>query len=224
MSGSVKRNYQNELDELLCELYGADAVKAGAVFDNAVKKSLLLHACCAPCSSYVTEYLHGFFDITILFYNPNITEESEYIKRKEELKRYLSEVSYGSEIKMIDADYEPGVYLKNVKGLEKEPERGARCRVCFYLRLLKTAVMASGLGVDYFCTTLSISPHKDADLLMSIGEELSSEYGIAYLPSDFKKRGGYQRSIELSREYGLYRQDFCGCIFSKNQKNLKISE
>ena len=210
MEDNNKRNYQKELDELL---------KGLDLNEGALKRPrLLLHCCCAPCSSYVTEYLHQYFSITVFFYNPNITEQDEYEKRKEELKRYLSEVPFGEEISWIDADYEPALFLEAAKGLEREPERGKRCEKCFRLRLLKTAETAAGGNYDYFCTTLSISPHKEAAMLMRIGEELGESYGVAYLPSDFKKKGGYQRSIELSGEYSLYRQDFCGCIFSKNQK------
>ena len=208
-----KRNYQNELDTLIeglqCE-HDADRVE---------RPRLLLHCCCAPCSSYVTEYLHPFFDITVFFYNPNITERDEYEKRKAELKRYFREVSFGDEIAWIDADYEPEQFLSMATGLEDEPERGRRCEKCFRLRLLKTAQTAKTGGFDYFCTTLSISPHKDADLLMAIGEELAGLYGVPYLPSDFKKRNGYKRSIELSSEYGLYRQNYCGCVFSKKGRN-----
>ena len=200
----IQRNYQKELDELIKTQKG--------------KKRLLLHCCCAPCSSYVLEYLHGFFDITIYFYNPNITEEPEYQKRKEELKRYLAEVSFGEEIQMMDADYEPDKFIEMAKGHEKDPERGPRCEKCFVLRLTKTAEKAREGNYDYFCTTLSISPHKNAPLLMKIGEELAKEYGVPYLPSDFKKKNGYKRSIELSAEYRLYRQDYCGCVFSKRAR------
>ena len=202
---SGKRNYQKELDAFINDVSGSDGEKP----------ELLLHCCCAPCSSYVTEYLHKFFDITIFFYNPNITEHDEYEKRKAELKRYLQEVPFGKGIKWIDADYEPEVFLEIAKGLEAEPERGKRCEGCFKLRLDKTASVAVENGFSLFCTTLSISPHKDADTLMVVGEAMAEKYGITYLPSDFKKKGGYLRSIELSREHDLYRQDYCGCIFSK---------
>lgn len=199
-----KRNYQKELTELLQNQWE--------------KKRLLLHCCCAPCSSYVLEYLHPFFDITVFFYNPNITERQEYEKRKEELKRYLSEVSFGREIRMQEADYEPALFLEAAKGHEADPERGPRCRLCFALRLQKTAEQAARDGYDYFCATLSISPHKSAELLMEIGEQLADQTGVSYLPSDFKKLNGYKRSIELSRQYHLYRQDYCGCIFSKKER------
>ena len=214
-----KRNYQTELDELLKKTYGIRPDDERIIIsDN--KKRLLLHCCCAPCSSYVTEYLHRFFAITLFFYNPNITEADEYIKRKNELKRYISEAPYGTEIDFMDADYEPEIFLQAAKGLEKEPERGRRCEKCFRIRLEKTAEAAVYGEFDYFCTTLSISPHKDADMLMTIGEETGAKYDITYLPSDFKKKNGYKRSIELSGEYGLYRQDYCGCIFPKQKKEI----
>jgi hypothetical protein len=203
------RNFQKELTEIL----GKQNIEE--------KKRLLLHCCCAPCSSYVLEYLHPYFDITVFFYNPNITEEPEYEMRKAELKRYLSEVPYGGEIHVMDADYEPGLFLQMAKGYETCPERGKRCTKCFELRLEKTAQKAAESGFDFFCTTLSISPHKNAKLLMAIGEMYAGEYGVSYLPSDFKKKNGYKRSIELSAEYHLYRQDFCGCIYSKEGKGKK---
>lgn len=196
-----KRNYQIELEQIIKELQGE-------------KKRLLLHCCCAPCSSYVLEYLHPYFEITIFFYNPNITGEEEYRKRKEELLRYLREVSFGDEIHIQDADYEPQCFLEIAKGHEEDPERGIRCERCFRLRLEKTAGQAREDAYDYFCTTLSISPHKNAELLMQLGEELGNRYGVSYLPSDFKKKNGYKRSIELSKEYQLYRQDYCGCVYS----------
>lgn len=197
----TKRNYQLELEQKIKELQGE-------------KKRLLLHCCCAPCSSYVLEYLHSYFEITIFFYNPNITREEEYRKRKEELLRYLREVSFGGEIHIQDADYEPQCFLEIARGHEEDPERGPRCERCFRLRLEKTARQAKEDDYDYFCTTLSISPHKDAELLMQLGEELGSRYDVSYLPSDFKKKNGYKRSIELSKEYQLYRQDYCGCVYS----------
>ena len=200
-----KRNYQKELDELLKK-------------KSEKKPSLFLHCCCAPCSSYVLEYLHPYFQITLFFYNPNITEEKEYKKRKEELKRYVSEIPFGKEIKMVDADYLPEKFWEVSRGLEQEPERGGRYEKCFQLRLSETAKKAREGNYDYFCTTLSISPHKNADLLMKIGEELAERFEICYLPSDFKKKNGYKRSIELSREYDLYRQDYCGCVFSQKQR------
>lgn len=213
----TKRNYSVELEHIIKNT----DLSSG-------KKRLLLHCCCAPCSSYVLEYLHPYFDITIFFYNPNITEEAEYEMRKKELKRYLLEVPFGNAIHQIDADYEPQLFYACARGYEDCPERGARCTRCFELRLKKTAEEAVRGSFDYFCTTLSISPHKNAELLMQIGERLASEYGIPYLPSDFKKKNGYKRSIELSAQYSLYRQDFCGCVYSKEarerQKREQMSE
>lgn len=177
------------------------------------KPSLLLHACCAPCSSYVLEYLNSHFDITLFFYNPNIYPKEEYQKRLDELKRLVQEMEL--EIKIIEADYEPNEFFEISKGLEKLPERSERCKKCYRLRLEKAADQAQKGGYDYFCTTLSISPHKNAEWINEIGNELSDTYGIQFLPSDFKKKNGYIRSIELSRKYNLYRQNFCGCVFSK---------
>lgn len=204
-----QRNYQKELD---CVLEKQAGMK---------KKKLFLHCCCAPCSSYVLEYLHSYFDITVFFFNPNITEEEEYEKRKRELNRFIQKASLGDAISITDADYCAERFLERVRGHEQDPERGPRCEMCFRLRLEETARRAKEGGFDMFCTTLSISPHKDADLLMKIGEELAARYGIAYLPSDFKKKNGYKRSIELSREFGLYRQDYCGCRFSREAKERK---
>lgn len=205
-----QRNYQNELDQILEKQAGKE------------KKKLFLHCCCAPCSSYVLEYLHSYFDITVFFFNPNITEEEEYKKRKQELIRFIGEISYGSNISIADADYDSGCFIERVRGHELDPERGPRCEICFRLRLGETARRAKEGGFDYFCTTLSISPHKDAHLLMKIGEESGSRYDIPYLPSDFKKRNGYKRSIELSREFDLYRQDYCGCQFSREARERAV--
>ncbi len=177
------------------------------------KPSLLLHACCAPCSSYVLEYLNSHFNITLFFYNPNIYPKDEYQKRLNELKRLVLEMEL--DIKIIEADYEPNEFFEISKGLEKLPERGERCKRCYRLRIEKAAAQAQKGGYDYFCTTLSISPHKNAEWINEIGNELSYTYGIKFLPSDFKKKNGYIRSIELSRKYNLYRQNFCGCVFSK---------
>lgn len=184
------------------------------------KPSLLLHVCCAPCSSYVLEYLSEFFRITLYFYNPNISPESEYTYRYEELCRLVEES--GSKATIINAEYEPHKFLEISKGLETEPEGGERCTRCYRLRLLKSGEYAAAHGFDYFTTTLSISPYKNAEKLNTIGGELAEALGIKYLYSDFKKKNGYKRSIELSREYELYRQDYCGCAFSAAAKeNLK---
>lgn len=177
---------------------------------------LLLHACCAPCASYVTEYLTSHFDITLYFCNPNITDEAEYKKRADELLRFAGLLPHENPINVIICPMNTDGFYSISKGLETLPEGGVRCFECYRLRLEETAkYMAGEGGYDYFATTLTVSPHKNADKLNEIGYELAEKYGVAYLPSDFKKREGYKRSIELSREYGLYRQNFCGCEFSK---------
>ena len=210
-----KKNYQKMLDEIL-----ADKENYG--------KKLLLHSCCAPCSSYVLEYLRTFFRITVFYYNPNITEESEYHKRVEEQKRLIGEWNrkedVGKEafpIEIIEGDYERALYFERIKGLEACKEGGERCSACFLLRLEKTAVLGKEEGADYFTTTLTISPLKNAQRINEIGEQLAKEYGISFLPSDFKKKNGYKRSVELSEEYGLYRQDYCVCIFSRMEREEK---
>jgi len=185
------------------------------------KPSLLLHACCAPCSSYVLEYIAHRFNLTLYFYNPNIAPSEEYEFRFRELQRLLAECGY-TNVNTIRAEYHPEEFSEIAKGLENEPEGGARCYQCYRLRLQKTAEEAKMGGFDYFTTTLSISPHKNADWLNQIGTSLEEEYGVSYLCSDFKKKGGYQRSIALSREYSLYRQDYCGCIYSKISRENQI--
>lgn len=200
-----KRNYQRELEQLI------SAIEPGRV------PTLLLHACCAPCSSYCLEYLSQYFSITVLFYNPNISPETEYNKRVDEIRRLIDELPVKNKVSLIEGRYLPTEFYNSVKGLEDEPEGGKRCHVCYELRLREAAITAKELGFDYFTTTLSISPLKDAEKLNEIGKRLSDEYGVAYLYSDFKKKNGYKRSIELSREYKLYRQNFCGCVFSKRE-------
>ena len=202
-----KRNYQRELDTIIEHNQE----------QNALPK-LLLHACCAPCSSYVLEYLSKFFRITVFFYNPNIYPESEYNHRVDEIKRLVAELPAENKIDVIEGEFVPSDFYAAVRGLEQEKEGGDRCTVCFNLRLEKTAQLAKNLNADYFTTTLTISPLKDADRLNSIGEAMSLKYGVAFLPSDFKKKGGYLRSIELSRIYSLYRQNYCGCVFSKRNE------
>ena len=196
-------NYQVVLDETLKKLDG--------------KKKLLLHACCAPCSSYVIEYLSEYFDITILYYNPNIDTEEEFNHRLEELKRFIREFKTKNPVKVISLGYDNTEYLDEISGLEEEKEGGSRCYKCFKLRLTKSCIYAKDNNFDYFTTTLTISPLKNSRVLNEIGHDLEQEYGINYLYSDFKKREGYKRSIVLSREYNLYRQDYCGCKFSKNR-------
>lgn len=194
-------NYQRELDALISSL-------------NHIPK-LLLHACCAPCSSYCLEYLSRYFEITVLYYNPNISLEEEFRKRSKEIKRLVSELPVKNPVSLEIDEYEPREFFEAVKGLENEPEGGERCFVCYRLRLERAAKYAAEHGFDYFCSTLSISPLKNAQKLNEIGEELSEIYKVKNLPNDFKKKGGYLRSIELSREYDLYRQNYCGCVFSK---------
>ena len=204
------KNYQKVLEETL----------AGLQRDGRVP-SLLLHSCCAPCSSYVLEYLSDFFRITVFYYNPNIDPEEEYHKRVEEQKELIRRFPARYPIAFLEGSFERERYYESVRGLEQEPEGGARCEVCFRLRLEETARQAAKHKPDFFCSTLSVSPHKRADWLNEIGEELAEEYGVAWLPSDFKKRGGYQRSIVLSHEYDLYRQNYCGCVFSRMQAEKK---
>ncbi len=178
-------------------------------------KRLLLHSCCAPCSSYCLEEVSDKMQTTVFYYNPNLDSEEEYEKRKKEQIRLLNATGQAN---FLDCDYLHGDYLSVVKGLEREREGGARCEKCFHLRLEKTARTAKELGYDYFATTLTVSPLKNARLINEIGFALEKEYGVKYLPTDFKKRGGYLRSIELSKRYGLYRQNYCGCAFSKTAR------
>ncbi|MBR7081722.1 MAG: epoxyqueuosine reductase QueH, partial [Oscillospiraceae bacterium] len=175
---------------------------------------LLLQSCCAPCSSSVLEKLAEHFRVTVYYYNPNISPEGEFYRRAEEQKRLISEMPLKRKVDIIIENYDESEFLDAVRGLENEPEGGKRCSACFHLRLEKTAQKARGLGFDYFTTTLTVSPLKDAQTLNSIGLALGEKYGVKFLPSDFKKRDGYKRSIELSEQYGLYRQDYCGCRFS----------
>ena len=179
---------------------------------------LLLHACCAPCSSAVLERLANHFKITIFYYNPNITDMVEYHKRVDELKRLVSLIKPKYKVSILEGRYNPEEFFEIAKGLENEPERGARCFKCYKLRLEETASVASTLNYPYFCTTLTLSPHKNCNWINEIGEELDKKYESCYLYSDFKKKEGYKRSIELSREYDLYRQDYCGCIYSIREK------
>lgn len=176
--------------------------------------TLLMHACCAPCSSACLERLGNYFDISILYYNPNITDKEEYLKRVEEIKKFISGFKTKYPIKLIEGRYDPKEFFEIAKGLEDEPERGKRCFKCYKLRLEETAKVASLKKFDYFCTTLTLSPYKNATWLNEIGEELNNNYNSTYLYSDFKKKNGYKRSIELSKEFDLYRQDYCGCVYS----------
>jgi len=200
----MKQNYQKWLDHELEQIINRQA-----------KPRLLLHVCCAPCSSYVLEYLSRYFFITVLFYNPNISPAAEYDYRAAELERLIHEMPLDTPVTYSVAHYDPSEFAVIAKGREHLPESGERCTDCYRLRLTEAARAAKEGGYDYFTTTLSISPLKDAERLNAIGAELSAQYGVPYLYSDFKKREGYKRSIQLSAEYGLYRQDYCGCIYSK---------
>lgn len=184
---------------------------------------VLLHSCCAPCSSYVIEYLSKYFKLTIIYYNPNISPKEEYEKRKKEQIRLINTMETKYSVDIIDCDYDNDLYESKIRGLEKEPERGRRCEVCFRLRLEKTAEMAKDMEYDYFGTTLTVSPYKNCLMINEIGLDISKEMEIKFLVSDFKKRNGYKRSIELSHEYGLYRQNYCGCKYSKEfyEKHLR---
>ena len=193
------------------------------VLDNTIKEiissgnrpTLLLHVCCAPCSSYVLEYLNKYFDITVFYYNPNISSIDEYNKRLNEEKRFVKEYKFENPVnEVIDGEYNNQLFEETIKGLKNEKEGGARCFKCYRLRLEESAKYAKEHKFDYFTTTLTISPYKNANKLNEIGKELSDIYGVKYLFSDFKKKNGYKRSIELSREYNLYRQDYCGCDYS----------
>lgn len=204
-------NYQKELDKIIEDL-------------NYTPK-LLLHTCCAPCSSYCIEYLSNYFDITVLYYNPNISPKEEYEKRKQEQIRFLNEYKSKNKLDYMDCDYNYNDFLNVIEGLENEPEGGKRCNKCFRLRLEKVALEAKNNNYDYFGTTLTVSPYKNSELLNKIGIELEHKYNIKYLLSDFKKKEGYKRSIQLSKKYNLYRQDYCGCIYSKidrMKKNEKV--
>ena len=200
-------NYQKELDHIIERLV-----------EQQLRPKLLIHSCCAPCSSYVLEYLSQYFEITIFYFNPNIYPEEEYSRRVEEQKQLIQAMPLTSKITFRQGEYQPLDYYQAIKGLEKEREGGDRCFVCYELRLREAAMSAKEGGYDYFTTTLSISPHKKSEKLNEIGSKLAAEYGVVYLPSDFKKKNGYKRSIELSKEYNLYRQDYCGCVFSMREQ------
>ena len=203
----MKDNYDKKLDELILKIKNEKKAK-----------KLLLHSCCAPCSSHVITYLTNYFDITILYYNPNISPKSEYEKRKEEQIKLIEMIPTKNKINIIDCDYDNNIYENKIKGLENEPERGKRCTVCFNLRLSKAAEIAKENNYDFFGTTLTVSPYKNADLINKIGKKKKKDYNIKWLPSDFKKKDGYKKSIELSKKYNLYRQDYCGCKYSIRNK------
>ena len=199
-----KINYQLELDKIINKIEGENTTK-----------SLLLHSCCAPCISYVLAYLNKYFNITVFYYNPNITNKEEYLKRKQEQIRLISELPAINKINILDADYNPEKFFEISKGLENCREGGERCFKCYKLRLEATAKAAKENSFNYFCTTLTISPLKNAQKINEMGQMLGDEYQISFLPSDFKKKEGFKKSIELSSQYNLYRQNYCGCIYSK---------
>ena len=236
-----KINYQRELERLLDKI---EESRHGNPECPAPR--LLLHSCCAPCSSYCIEYLSGYFEITVFYYNPNLYPNEEYEKRVSEQKRFIEEFNEhvqknehnerpaehndielnnigktegrAFKVSIMEGDFEKALFYETIRGLEEEPERGGRCTECFRLRLGKTAEAARKGGFDFFATTLTISPQKNAEIINTIGLEMSEKYGARYLATDFKKREGYKRSIELSREFGLYRQDYCGCEFSSRDR------
>lgn len=198
-------NYQKSLEKIIEGISGEK------------RPRLLLHSCCAPCSSYVLEYLSEYFEITVFYYNPNISPEKEYRMRVEEQQRLISHMPLKNPVSFVEGKYDPKSFYEMAKGLEQVPEGGERCFGCFRLRLEETAKEASKGQYDFFTTTLTISPLKNAEKLNEIGGKMAERYGINWLPSDFKKKNGYKRSTELSREYDLYRQNYCGCVFSKKK-------
>jgi predicted adenine nucleotide alpha hydrolase (AANH) superfamily ATPase len=205
--GNQKINYQKLCEEEISKASAGERVP-----------SVLLHSCCAPCSSYCIEYLSQYFHVTVFYYNPNIYPDSEYYHRVKEQQEFINRFPAKYPVGFIEGDFDTQEFYKAAKGLEQEPERGARCTECFRLRLGRTAEVASEKRFDYFTSTLTISPMKDAALLNQIGSEMGEVHGVKWLPSDFKKKNGYLRSCELSREYGIYRQDYCGCVFSYNER------
>ncbi len=205
-----KENYQLQLERTLRTLT-----------EEGNTPHLLLHSCCAPCSSYVLEYLSQYFYITVLYYNPNISPAAEYERRLAEQQSLIAAQPHALPVSFLAGEYEPQRFFELAKGLESLPEGGERCFRCYRLRLEEAAKTAAAIGADYFTTTLSISPHKNAAVLNAIGKELAAQYKVAYLCSDFKKKNGYRRSCQLSEQYGLYRQDYCGCIYSKQESEAR---
>lgn len=205
-----KINYQKKLDKIISE-----------ISEKNITPTLLLHSCCAPCSSYVLTYLAEYFKITVFYYNPNIYPESEYNYRVNEVKRLIEELPVKNKISFVEGEYDPNLFFETVKGLENEEEGGERCFKCYELRIKEAAEIAKSDGFDYYTTTLSISPHKNAEKLNEIGERYADEK-TRHLPSDFKKKNGFKESVRLSEKYNLYRQNYCGCVFSK--RNLPVTE
>lgn len=205
----MKTNYQKELENIIAEHQSKGEIP-----------TLFLHSCCAPCSSYVLEYLSQYFKITVFYYNPNIYPDDEYYTRVEEQKKFIERFPAKNKIDFVEGNFDKDRFYAMAKGLENAPEGGERCFLCYELRLREAAEYAKARNMDYLTTTLSISPLKNAEKLNEIGLNLANEYGIKYLVSDFKKKNGYKRSTELSKQYGIYRQDYCGCIFSKQEREL----
>ena len=197
----MRENYQLKLDKEIESLHGE-------------RPELLLHSCCGPCSSYVLEYLTQYYKVTLLWYNPNIWPPEENDKRLHYQRKIINALGLKEDVSIVIPDYDHDRYLQMVSGLESEPEGGLRCTECFRMRLKEAAEAAERLGIGLYCTTLTVSPHKNAEKINTLGEKIGREHGVRFLPSDFKKRNGYKRSIELSREYDLYRQDYCGCEFA----------
>lgn len=206
-----KINYQRKLDKLIEDLDGEI-------------KSILLHSCCAPCSSYCIEYLSKYFNITVLFYNPNIYPRKEYFHRVEEQIQLIKKMNSNNTLNFIEGDYDVEIFYKHSKNRAHEKEGYEACQNCYRFRMERAAIEAKQLNYDYFATTLSISPHKNSMIINKIGEEISQKIGVKHLPSDFKKKNGFKRSIELSDKLNLYRQDYCGCIFSKKERDKKLDE
>lgn len=209
----MKINYQIEMERELARIQA-----------DGRRPRLLLHSCCAPCSSFVLERLMDAFDLTVFYYNPNIAPREEFLRRVEEQQRLIDAMPHKRPIGLIQGEYDDRAFYELARGHEQDPEGGERCTACFRLRLGKTAEMAAQCGFDYFTTTLSISPLKDAQRLNAIGAALSAETGVPYLFSDFKKKNGYKRSCELSAQYGLYRQDYCGCIYSRMERDRRLEK
>lgn len=208
-----KRDYQKELEQIIKDFS-----------DKSRVPRLLLHSCCAPCSSSVLEYLSEYFEITVYYYNPNIFPEAEHTMRVEEQEKLIRELSVKHPVHLIVGDYEPERFFEVIKGTEREPEGGARCERCFRLRLEETALIARKGEYDYFTTTLTTSPLKNAPLLNQIGAYYEEIYKVRHLPSDFKKKNGYKRSVELSLMHNLYRQNYCGCVYSREEASAREKE
>lgn len=204
-----KINYQKELDKIIEKNERED-----------ITPSLLLHSCCAPCSSYVIEYLSDYFNITVLYYNPNISDSDEYEKRKAEQIRLINSLETKNRVDFLDCGYDSNEFFSIAKGYENCTENGERCLRCYRLRLERTAAVAKEKNFDFFCTTLSISPLKNAQAINETGQEAALKYSVSWLPSDFKKRNGYKRSVELSKQFNLYRQNYCGCVYSKRERKF----